>query len=351
MRRTLALNAVIIALISMLAGCSGKSGEEKKHAESRAVVIISGGESTSPYTSPDQACATGLAAGHTDTAIREYLLKKGHQVFTSPALAGRGQVVDQNGFGPFGVCPVILPEAMTVDSTGGIDTAGEHLARFLNYLHTDKGIDTVDLVGHSMGGLYARAAIRTIITTNLPIRVSSLITVGTPWQGTYMSDYVNGTIPLSDCLGDQLCEHSMQNFKTELQHLVSGSAREVSQSYLMGKDGWNQFQAGVLDKIPVTLIAGTKFTKTGQVNPLVWPNDGEVAVRSAFAVDIADSVLPHRRCVSFADTHSIRLSDGLGLAWPTALTWDPAVFEALGTAIDSASKALGGVNREGCPPA
>ncbi|MBY0440993.1 MAG: alpha/beta hydrolase [Mycobacteriaceae bacterium] len=335
----------------MLVGCGSKSGGDKNHAESRAVVIISGGESTSPYTSPDQACATGMAAGHTDTAIREYLLKQGYTVFTSPAMAGRGQVVDQTGFGPFGVCPVILPETMTVDSTGSIDTAGDHLARFLNYLHTDKGIDTVDLVGHSMGGLYARAAIRTITTINLPIRVSSLITVGTPWQGTYMSDYVNGTIPLTDCVGDQLCENAMKNFKTELQHLVSGSAREVSQSYLMGKDGWNQFQAGVLDKIPVTLIAGAKFAKAGPVNPLVWPNDGEVAVRSAFAVDIADSVLPHRRCFTFDDTHSIRLSTGLGLDWKTALTWDPAVFEVLRTAIDNAPKALGGVNREGCPAA
>ena len=50
--------------------------------------------------------ATGLAAGNTNTAIREFLLDKGYTVHTSPAMAGRGQVVDQTGFGAFGVCPV-----------------------------------------------------------------------------------------------------------------------------------------------------------------------------------------------------------------------------------------------------
>ena len=230
-------------------------------------MIVSGGDATSPFTTPDQGCATGLAAGNTDTAIREYLLKQGYKVFTSPAMAGRGQVVDQTGFGPFGVCPITLPENMTVNSTGSIDTAGEHLARFLTYLHTDKGIDDVDLIGHSMGGLYSRAAIRVLTTTNSPVHIRSLTTIGTPWQGSYLSDYANDVVPLTDCVGDQFCENAMKSFKTEVLRLVSGSGREVSQAYLMGKDGWNQFQAGVLDKIPVVLIGGKKFTRSGQAQP------------------------------------------------------------------------------------
>ncbi len=99
----LALTAAVLATTTMLTGC-GSSGQ--KRAESHAVVIVSGGDATSPFTTPDQACATGLAAGNTDTAIREYLLKQGYNVYTSPAMAGRGQVVDQTGFGPFGVCPI-----------------------------------------------------------------------------------------------------------------------------------------------------------------------------------------------------------------------------------------------------
>jgi hypothetical protein len=177
MRRLLALAAAIL-----LAGCS-HAGTEQKRQASTAVVIVSGGDATTPFTGPDQACATGLAAGNTDTALREYLLGKGYTVYTSPAMAGRGQVVDQTGFGPFGVCPITLPENMTVDSTGSIDTAAEHLARFLNWLHTDRGVNEVDFVGHSMGGLYSRAAIRVLASTNSQLKVRSLTTIGTPLAG------------------------------------------------------------------------------------------------------------------------------------------------------------------------
>ncbi|MDP7727639.1 MULTISPECIES: esterase/lipase family protein [Mycobacterium] len=348
MRRLLVLT-VVMALATMLPGCGHKSDESGKRPASQAVVIVSGGDATSPYTTPDQACATGLAAGNTDTAIREYLLKRGYTAYTSPAMAGRGQVVDQTGFGPFGVCPVTLPENMTVDSTGSIDTAGEHLARFLNYLHTDKGVTDVDVVAHSMGGLYSRAAIRVLATTNAPVHVRSLTTIGTPWQGSYLSDYANGIVPLTDCVGDTFCENAMKGFKDEVLRLMAGSGREVNQAFLMGKNGWNDFQSGVLDKIPVVLIGGKKFAKPGQVNPAVWPNDGLVALQSALAKDISDPVLPHRRCYTFDDTHSIYVSNEAKLDWNTALTWDPQVLDTLNKAIEDAPKALDGANREGCP--
>ncbi|AQT83010.1 hypothetical protein B1R94_21825 [Mycolicibacterium litorale] len=336
-----------------LAGCDSGSSDQKRPA-SVAVVIVSGGDATSPFTTPDQACATGLAAGNTDTALREYLLGKGYAVYTSPAIAGRGQVVDQTGFGPFGVCPVTLPENMTVNSTGSIDTAGEHLARFLNWLHTDKGVTDVDFVAHSMGGLYSRAAIRVLTSTNAPVKVRSLTTLGTPWQGSYLSDYGNGLMPLTECLGDKLCESAMKAFSDEIKRTVAGSGREVNQAFLMGKDGWNEFQSGVLDKIPVVLIGGKRFSpeKTGgdgKVNPAVWPNDGLVALQSALAKDISDPVLPHRRCYTFDDTHSIYVSNLAGLDWKTALTWDPQVLDTVHQAIENAPKALEGPNREGCP--
>lgn len=347
MRGVLAL-AAAITLTCVLAGCDSKPSEQQRPA-STAVVIVSGGDATTPYTGPDQACKTGLAAGNTDTALREYLLSKGYTVYTSPAMAGRGQVVDQTGFGPFGVCPVTLPENMTVDSTGSIDTAGEHLARFLTWLHTDKGVDEVDFVGHSMGGLYSRAAIRVLASTNSSLKVRSLTTIGTPWQGSYLSDYANGLIPLSDCKGDTFCETAMKGMLDEVKRLMAGSGREVNQAFLMGKDGWNEYQSGVLDKIPVVLIGGKKFTKDGPVNPAVWPNDGLVALQSALAKNIGDPVLPHRRCHTFDDTHSIYVSNLAGLDQKTALTWDPQVLETVHKAIDDAPKALDGANREGCP--
>jgi pimeloyl-ACP methyl ester carboxylesterase len=348
-RRVLAL-AAAMTMVGVLAGCQSNSpSTQEKRPASTAVVIVSGGDATTPFTGPEQACKTGLAAGNTDTALREYLLGKGYTVYTSPAMAGRGQVVDQTGFGPFGVCPITLPENMTVDSTGSIDTAGEHLARFLNWLHTDKGVNEVDFVGHSMGGLYSRAAVRVLASTNSPLKVRSLTTIGTPWQGSYLSDNANGLIPLSDCKGDTFCETAMKGFTDEVKRLMAGSGREVNQAFLMGKDGWNEYQSGVLNKIPVVLIGGKKFTKDGPVNPAVWPNDGIVALQSALAKDISDPVLPHRRCHTFDDTHSIYVSNLAGLDQKTALTWDPQVLDVVQKSIDDAPKALDGANREGCP--
>ena len=166
-----------------------------------------------PVHHPDQACATGLAAGNSDTAIREYLLGKGYTAYTSPAMNGRGQVVDQQGFGAFGVCPVTLPENMTVNSTGSIDTAGEHLARFVNWLHDEKGVTEVDFVGHSMGGLYSRAAIRV-----LPPR--------TQGEDPFADDDRNTVAGLLSlrlrqrpdgavgCQGDKFCESAVTQFKS-----------------------------------------------------------------------------------------------------------------------------------------
>ncbi len=348
-RLLLALTALLAAMI-LVAGCSNSpGGGGEKRPASAAVVVVSGGDATSPFTTPDAACATGLAAGNTDTAIREFLLSKKYTVYTSPAMAGRGQVVDQTGFGAFGVCPVTLPENMTVNSTGSIDTAGEHLARFINWLSTEKGVTEVDFVAHSMGGLYSRAAIRVLATTGSKVKIRSLTTIGTPWQGSYIGDFANDVVTLNDCLGDALCQTAMKDGKAEAKRTVSGSGREVSQPFLMGPGGWNEFQSGVLDNIPVVLIAGSEFAKEGQVNPAVWPNDGIVALQSALAKSISDPILPHRRCYIFDNTHSIFVSNAAGLDWNTALTWNPAALEVVHQAIENAPTAMTTVNREGCP--
>ena len=133
--------------------------------------------------------------------------------------------------------------------------------------------------------------------------------------------------------------------------LMSGSGREVNKAFLMGKGGWNEFQSGVLDSIPVVLIAGKKFTLPGPGNPAVWPNDGIVAQESALARTISDPVLPHRRCHTFDDTHSIFVSNEAGLEWNTALTWYPAVLDVIGQAISDAPTAMTAANRDGCPSA
>ncbi len=343
--RQLSVSIVVLVVAALLGGGIAYAAPQPAGA---AVVIVSGGAAVSPFTTPQEACASGLAAGNTDTALRQNLLDAGYTVYTSPAMAGRGPVTDQGGFGAFGDCPITLPENMTVDSTASIDLAGEHLARFLTYLHDSRGVDVVDVVGHSMGGLYSRSAIRVLQGLGSPIRIRSLTTLGTPWEGSYLSDYANGLSPLSDCAGDAFCEQAATAFQAEVLRLQTGSGREVNRGYLMGPGGWNEFQAGVLDQIPVVLIGGARFTRPGPVNPMTWPNDGLVSRRSALATDVSDRVLPHRRCAAFDDAHSIFVADSVGLPWETAMTWDPRVFDVVRGAIEGADGALQTANRVGC---
>jgi pimeloyl-ACP methyl ester carboxylesterase len=238
---------------------------------------------------------------------------------------------------------------MTIDSTGSIDLAGEHLARFIDWLHTEKKIDEVDLVGQSMGGLYARAAIRTLLADGSAVTVRSLTTIGTPWQGSYLANYVEGTVPLGACLRDQFCESQMKGYARDIAAVhISGSARELGKSYLTGPKGWNTAQAGVLDRIPVTLIGGNRYTHPDPADAAVWPNDGVVELRSALARDVDDTVLPHRRCDTVDDTHSDYVSMITKLPRTTALTWDPRVLDAVTAAIDNAPTAFDGPNRQGC---
>ncbi|WP_325096576.1 esterase/lipase family protein [Mycolicibacterium vinylchloridicum] len=340
--RSLALLAAVV-----LAGCSHTNTEGDR--PSRAVVIVSGLASTSPFTTPEAACAIGLPAGTDHTPLRDHLSNSGHSVFTAPAMAGPGQVRDTTGYGAFASCPAPLPAAMTIDTTGSIDLAGEHLARFIEWLHTEKKIDEVDLVGHSMGGLYSRAAIRTLLSAASPVTIRSLTTIGTPWQGSYLANYVEGTVPLSACAGDQFCESQMKGYTRDIAAVhISGSARELGQSYLTGPTGWNASQAGVLDHIPVTLIGGNRFTHAGPADAAVWPNDGVVELRSALARDVDDTVLPHRHCETVDDTHSDYVSMITALTRDTALTWDPRVLEAVTKAIDNAPTTFDGPNRQGC---
>lgn len=303
-------------------------------SDKTAVVIVSGGDAVSPFTTPTEACATGLAAGNTDTALREFLLARGHAVYTSPAMNARGPVVEQGGFGAFGGMPFSLSDSMTVNSTGDIDLAGEHLARFFGFLHEKYGVSSIHIVAHSMGGLFSRSAIRVLQSTESPIRVLSLTTLGTPWNGALVGDFVIGDATLADAASDPFTERVLTEFQARAATIPVGAAQQVTGRYLSGPGGWNAFQAGVLDDIPVTLIGGSYFSGTGASR--YWPHDGLVSLSSAHAVDVPAAVLPHRTTLAFNRTHSIFISDAVGAEWNTAMTWDREVLEAVHEAISRA---------------
>ncbi|PKQ22626.1 MAG: hypothetical protein CVT65_12310 [Actinobacteria bacterium HGW-Actinobacteria-5] len=295
-------------------------------SSARAVVIVSGGAAISPFTTPDHACGEGMAAGSTDTYLRERLLAAGFTVYTSPANAGPGPAIEDTGFAGFTDPPEVLDADLTVNAVGPIDEAGAHLARFLGHLAERFGHDGFDLVAHSMGGLFSRSAIRQLRSADPAFTVLSLTTIGTPWTGGFTADFTAGDLTLAAADGDQRFEQIMLEFAKETRSLPTPNAgQQVAGRYLTGPGGWNERQAGVLDDFAVTLIAGDAFHGSGPI----WPHDGLVTRASALASGVPTEVLPHRSEHVYPDAHSIFLCDLTGLPWERALTWDPDVADLI----------------------
>lgn len=345
MRRLIAVLAVSTLALAACSSTSGGGSESTASTAPPDVVIVSGLLAISPYTTPTEACATGYAAGNTDTFMREQLLAAGFNVYTSPAMVGGGQVVSQDGEGgPFGDCPPQLPADLTVDPSISPLAIGKTLAAFLRHLQAEEGVDEVHLVAHSMGGVFSRVAMAELKSSGDGPRVASLTTVGSPWAPVMIGDFGAGQDPSTACDGNEPClvfqggALSVPTVVNEMLPFVQAANFEP----------WTLQQAGVLDGIPVTLIGGTYFTKEGGSSRR-WPNDAVVQIDQALATSVPDDVLPHRTCHSFPDTHSLTVSALAGAPEQTALTWDPQVTEAIIAGINAAPTALGGANRTGCP--
>jgi triacylglycerol lipase len=295
------------------------------------VILVSGGAAVSPFTTPDDAAATGLAAGNSLTALREDLLAAGARVFTAPARIGEGTVAEDAGWQGFSDVPIVLPAEVTINAVGSIDDAGERLHAFLRHLAEEYGVTDAVLVGHSMGGLFARAAIRRVRETGGPIGVRGLVTIGTPWTGSLLGDRLTGALTLDDAHGDAFTARVLTD-SVDFAHANSqGAAEQVSVGYLTGADGWNARQSGMLDRVPVTVIAGDYCSGFDAPDSL-WPHDALVAARSASARDVPPAVLPDADRHLFPDVHSIFFAEALGLPWQRALTWDPEVLATVRSA-------------------
>lgn len=342
--------ALTLGACPSLASTTAASAAPK---QARAVVLVSGGAISTPFTTPTRACKDGdgfLAAGNTYTALRKYLLGKGKQVFTAPAMDNWGVVKDppKDSVGPFTGCPTQLPEAMTIMSTGDWNAGGERLARFLGHLRTEYGITDVDLVGHSNGGMWSRAAIKVLKDTGSPIKVRSLTTLSAPHTGATPPRFHAGEIDLSACAGNAFCEQSVKGWSSLVKAMDKGLSALNTLRYTSGPNGWNAAQGNALQGIPVTLLAGSYFQATGG-DPTLWPYDGTVPRFSAWAQDVSSEVIPWRACWHGPLVHWIGWSDQLGLSRDTALTDNPAAMARVNQAIDDADIALKRPNRQGCP--
>ena len=339
---------ILIACLALVAAYSAATHANTASAAraKRTVVIVSGGMAVSPFTTPTDACKTGYAAGNTDTFLRQYLREQGYErVFTSPAMAGFGEVpaTGDDMIGPFGDCPKALPQYMTVNSSGDIQLAGVSLANFVNYIGKKYGIRKVDLVAHSMGGLFSRSAIKYLRDTKSKVKVRSLTTLGTPWQGAALANPTDPNDPRSGCDGQEACINLIKVFGASAPNILLGLGRQQM-------DALNAYNAGVLDRIPVTLIAGNAFKKVGGSKD-IWPNDGPVNVSSALAEDLPDAIIRHRTCYLFeGGTHHIYTAQNANPPLPieTAITWNSQVGNWVTRALDNADFALNQPNRQNC---
>lgn len=296
------------------------------------VVLVSGGAAVTPFTTPTSAAGSGLAAGNSLTALRARLLREGMRVFTAPARIGSGTVTEDAGWQGFADVGEVLPEELTINAVGTLDDAGVTLHAFLQYLAAEHGVTDVVLVAHSMGGLFSRAAIAQGAQRGSAVAVRGLVTIGTPWTGSLLGDYLAGSISLEDARGDQFTERVLTQSAQFARENSQGAADQVSSAYLTGPAGWNAQQAGMLDGIPVTVIAGSYFAAFDTPTTL-WTHDGLVGLRSASALDVPPSVVAKPDRAAFPDVHSIFFADAVGLPWERALTWDPEVADAVTEAI------------------
>lgn len=301
----------------------------------KAVLLVSGGAAVTPFTTPDAAAREGLAAGNTMTAIRAHLLARGHAVFTAPARIGPGSVESDDGWQGFADVPLVLPGEMTMNAAGRIEDAGAALARLVGHLAESEGVDELDIVGHSMGGLFSRAAIAGL-GAGAP-RIRRLVTLGTPWTGSLLGDFATGDIRLGDAHGDPSTEAILEQARDYARSTSQGAAEEATRRYLAGDDGWNARQRGVLDAVPVTIVSGHYFDAHSEPS-ILWPHDGLVQRQSASASDVPEDVVPHRTTHELADVHSIFFADAFELPWARALTWDPDVFAIIDEALASADR-------------
>ncbi len=347
-RAWLAVGATIV--VGLLAACSASGGTSQGAAsaggsassgaaspaasEGRAVVLVSGLATQTPYTTTTAKCTTGLSAGDSVSALRDSLVAAGNRVYTAPAQAGPGVVESTSGMAASSGCPPPLPADLTINTTAGLDQGGAHLAAFLSYLHDHEGVTTVDLVGHSMGGLFARGAIGDVAGQAGSVKVRSLIALSTPWTGTFPADYAEGILPLSVCGTEQFCLKVLPDYKAKLSapEGPEGAANVIGTRDLQGPNGWNVAQGDDLAGIPVTLIGGDRFSRPGGL-PSVWPNDGIVSKSSALAEGLAGAPLAIRSCLVRPDVHTIGLAAELGLPWTASVTWDPVVLAAVAKAV------------------
>ena len=243
-----------------------------------AVVLVSGFTTVTPFTTPDPACdgregdTWGVANG-----VAAALKERGLAVFTAPVK----HLTDPEALPCPGSGVPQPPQSDYIDSGGDDDANGAALAGFLAFLHDNYGVNQVQLVGHSDGGNWSRAAL-TQRAAYQGLTVGSLTTLGTPYTGSFIADLAfemqGTTCDFSNSIEQGLCDALIGVVDLILKQKGSLAARQLTNTYLTS---WNRQQS--IGSCPVTTIAGTYVDIPLFDFSYYDPSDGLVGEASALA--------------------------------------------------------------------
>ncbi len=249
-----------------------------------AVVLVSGFDTQTPFTTPDHSCnGKEGEAWDPPTGVAAALKTAGKKVFTAPVRQAGG-----NGLTPCDPDGPSPPQSDYIDSNGAVDANGAALAGLLAFLRDNYGVQRVELVGHSDGGLWSRSAI-TQDGAYKGVSVLSLTTLGTPHTGSFIADLAIDTEG-AKCESESeflrlLCLALRTSVEAIIDDIGQTATEELTNDYLAT---WNPLQT--IGKCPVTGIAGTFVGGGGREAPYPYyvPDDGLVGEASALARSAKD---------------------------------------------------------------
>jgi len=244
-----------------------------------AVVLVSGFTTSTPFSTSDPSCK-GKEGDTWSVNVAPALKQANLTVFTAPE--GEGAKAPAPCVGPGQKAP---PASATIDTGGDVDTNGRALASFLAFLRDNYSVTTVQLVGHSDGGIWSRSAITQSSAYANGLTVQSLTTLGTPHTGSFAADLIEALNGATCDFSNQIVEFVCNTFEDVLSvmsdELGPTAISELTNTYMTT---WNPKQA--IGSCAVTVIAGdhVNVPVIGSLLPYYYNrSDGVVGQASALA--------------------------------------------------------------------
>lgn len=325
--------------------------------DGRAVVVIEGGGSPHPFTTPWAACDRGRST------YVQALVDAGLPVFTAP---GYGNT-DPSTAGQTG-CPLQPPLELQWNTAGYPTQAGVAVLGLLGWLHDTYGYTTFDLVGYSWGGVVARATVAALKkqpsagsvapafsyaqkAVEAGIRIPSIVTLNSPHLGGPAYDIADNPKKYYEKVArawGRTFADSSESLVAFQQKAGAGSNHILSTTAHAKADpaSWDAEQVGLLEGVALTLIAGdycgrdcgAAYGADGRRIPARLRTDGTVPVYSQLmlpctascprppgSVHIPQGLLPSTGVVrrTFPTVHSGFVTGGLGLPSELSVSKNP----------------------------